>query len=117
MERIALEQGRPLKGFSPEALVALESHAWPGNVREMENLIKRATIMADGLLISADDLGLNTKDGESMPLNLRQVRDEAERKAVTRALSRTQHNVAQTAELLGISRPTLYDLMNKFGMK
>jgi two-component system NtrC family response regulator len=117
MERIALEQRRPLKGFSPEALVALESHAWPGNVREMENLIKRATIMADGLLISADDLGLNTKNGESMPLNLRQVRDEAERKAVARALSRTQHNVAQTAELLGISRPTLYDLMNKFGMK
>ncbi|MGA7178260.1 MAG: PEP-CTERM-box response regulator transcription factor [Thiobacillaceae bacterium] len=117
MERIAREQGRPFKGFTPDALEVLESHAWPGNVREMENLIKRAAIMADGPLISADDLGLNEKDGESMPLNLRQARDDAERKAVTRALARTQHNVAQTAELLGVSRPTLYDLMNKFGMK
>jgi two-component system NtrC family response regulator len=73
--------------------------------------------MADGPLISAEDLGLIAKQEDSQPLNLRQVRDEAERRAVTRALARTQHNVAQTAELLGISRPTLYDLMNKFGMK
>ena len=117
MERMAKEQGRALKGFSPDALEALESHTWPGNVREMENLIKRAAIMADGPLIGAEDLGLTAKQGDSQPVNLRQVRDEAERRAVTRALARTQHNVAQTAELLGISRPTLYDLMNKFGMK
>lgn len=117
MERMAREQGRALKRFSPDALEALEAHGWPGNVREMENLIKRAAIMADGPLISAADLGLTATRGDSPPLNLRQVREEADRRAVTRALARTQHNVAQTAELLGISRPTLYDLMNKFGMK
>ncbi|MGO9446177.1 MAG: PEP-CTERM-box response regulator transcription factor [Thiobacillaceae bacterium] len=117
MERIAREQGRAMKGFTHDALEALEAHAWPGNVREMENIVKRAAIMADGPLISAGDLGLSPKEGKSVPLNLRQVREEAERAAVARALTRTQHNVAQTAELLGISRPTLYDLMNKFGMK
>jgi two-component system, NtrC family, response regulator len=117
MERIAREQGRAMKGFTHDALEALEAHAWPGNVREMENIVKRAAIMADGPLISAADLGLSPKEGKSAPLNLRQVREEAERAAVARALTRTQHNVAQTAELLGISRPTLYDLMNKFGMK
>lgn len=117
LERVAREHNRALKGLSPDALEALESYGWPGNVREMENLIKRAAIMADGPLINASDLGLSAKQGETIPFNLRQVRDEAERRAVTRALSRTQHNVAQTAELLGISRPTLYDLMSKFGIK
>jgi two-component system NtrC family response regulator len=117
LERHATEHGRNLKGFAPDALEAIDSYSWPGNVREMENLIKRAVIMADGNLIVAEDLGLPNKDGGNLPLNLRHVREEAERIAVKRALNRTQHNVAQTAELLGISRPTLYDLMNKFGMK
>jgi two-component system NtrC family response regulator len=117
LERHAKEQNRNLKGFTPEALKALDSHTWPGNVREMENLIKRAVIMSDGPMVNADDLGLKLKTMDDEPLNLRQVRDEAERQAVIRALARTGDNVAQASELLGISRPTLYDLMSKLGLK
>jgi two-component system NtrC family response regulator len=117
LERHAREQHRSIKGFTPEALKALDTYNWPGNVREMENLIKRAVIMSDGPMVSADDLGLKPRAEDEEPLNLRQVRDEAERRAVIRALARTGDNVAQAAELLGISRPTLYDLMGKLGMK
>jgi two-component system, NtrC family, response regulator len=117
LERHAREQGRNLKGFTPEALKALDAHTWPGNVREMENLIKRAVIMSDGPMVNAEDLGLNPAAAREEPLNLRQVRDEAERQAVIRAMARTGDNVAQAAELLGISRPTLYDLMGKLGLK
>jgi two-component system NtrC family response regulator len=117
LERHAQEQNRNLKGFTPDALKVLDSHGWPGNVREMENLIKRAVIMADGPMVNAEDLGLNPKTAREEPLNLRQVRDDAERQAVIRAMSRTGDNVAQAAELLGISRPTLYDLMSKLGLK
>lgn len=117
LERHALEQNRNLKGFTPDALKVLDTHTWPGNVREMENLIKRAVIMADGPMVNAEDIGLNPKGSQDEPLNLRQVRDEAERQAVIRAMARTGDNVAQAAELLGISRPTLYDLMSKLGLK
>jgi two-component system NtrC family response regulator len=117
LERHAQEQNRNLKGFTPDALKALDTHTWPGNVREMENLIKRAVIMADGPMVNAEDIGLNPKGSQDEPLNLRQVRDEAERQAVVRAMARTGDNVAQAAELLGISRPTLYDLMSKLGLK
>ncbi len=117
LERHAQEQNRNLKGFTPDALKVLDTHTWPGNVREMENLIKRAVIMADGPMVNAEDLGLNPKAAREEPLNLRQVRDEAERQAVIRAMARTGDNVAQAAELLGISRPTLYDLMSKLGLK
>jgi two-component system NtrC family response regulator len=117
LERYAREQGRSLKGFTADAMGALEAHAWPGNVREMENLIKRATIMADGPMLNTDDLGLQASNVEPQPLNLRQVRDEADRLAVSRALAKARGNVAQAAELLGVSRPTLYDLMAKTGIK
>ena len=117
LEQHAQEQNRNLKGFTPDALKVLDPHTWPGNVREMENLIKRAVIMADGPMVNAEDLGLNPKAAREEPLNLRQVRDEAERQAVIRAMARTGDNVAQAAELLGISRPTLYDLMSKLGLK
>lgn len=119
LERHAQAQGRALRGFAPEAMQAIEAHAWPGNVREMENTIKRAVIMSDGPQISLEDLGLAATSAatEQEPLNLRQVRDEAERRAVLKAIGRSNGNVAQAAELLGISRPTLYDLMNRFGLK
>jgi two-component system NtrC family response regulator len=119
LERFAREQRRAIKGYSDDAILALESHDWPGNVRELENFVKRAVIMSDGPLISADDLGLSpvSEADEVTPFNLRVVRDEAERIAISRTLARTQGNIAQSAKLLGISRPTLYDLMNKFGFK
>lgn len=117
LERYATEQSRKLKGFSADALVAIEAHAWPGNVREMENLIKRAVIMAENGTITASDLGLEPTEAEALPFNLRQVREAAERQAIIRALSQVGGSIAQAAELLGISRPTLYDLMSKTGLK
>lgn len=103
--------------FSQEALALIEGYPWPGNVREMENCIKRAVIMADGPQITAEDLGLSVSAGAEEPLNLRQVRDEAEYKAMVKALARVDGNIAKAADLLGVSRPTLYDLMNRHGVK
>jgi two-component system NtrC family response regulator len=117
LERNARELGRNIRGFTADALSALEAHAWPGNVREMENLIKRATIMADGNQITAADLGLETGPAEPQPFNLRQAREQAERLAVSRALAHSDGSIAQAAELLGITRPTLYDLMARIGLK
>jgi len=111
------QEGRPSMSFSAEALSAIENHPWPGNVREMENCIKRAVIMADGPLISLDDLGLSASPVDEEPINLRQVREEAEHKAVLKALARVDGNIAKAAELLGISRPTFYDLMSRHGIK
>ncbi len=117
LERYARELGRSLKGFTADALGALEAHGWPGNVREMENLIKRAAIMAEGSQITAADLGLQPGHTEPQPINLRQARENAERQAVSRALAQSDGSIAQAAELLGITRPTLYDLMAKIGLK
>lgn len=117
LEKFSKSQSRSLQGFSPEALQAIEAYRWPGNAREMENFIKRAVIMTDGPQITQQDLGLNLSTQEVEPLNLRQVREEAERKALVRALGRVGGNMLQAAELLGISRPTLYDLLNRHGIK
>ena len=117
LDKFCKAQGRSLQGFSPEALQAIEAYRWPGNAREMENFIKRAVIMTDGPQITQQDLGLNLSNEEVEPLNLRQVREEAERKALVRALGRVGGNMLQASELLGISRPTLYDLLNRHGIK
>ena len=119
LDRYCKEHKRSqVRGFSSEALGALQHHPWPGNVRELENKIKRAAIMAEGSLINAEDMDLIAADVQPIEIfNLRQVRDEAERKAVQRALLHTENNISQAADQLGISRPTLYDLMNKFGLK
>lgn len=112
-------QGRPKKTFSNDALSAIEQHLWPGNVRELENKVKRAVIMADGDQVSAEDMELDSvvsSDNIVNVLNLRYAREQAEIKAVQQALILTKNNVSQAAELLGVSRPTLYDLMNKFGL-
>jgi two-component system NtrC family response regulator len=112
----SVKEGRAALSFSQEALAAIEAHPWPGNVREMENCVKRAVIMADGPQITAQDLGL-AAGAEDEPINLRQVRDEAEHKAVIKALGRVNGNILKAAELLGISRPTLYDLMSRHSVK
>lgn len=111
------EQGSPVRNFSDEAIQAIEAYPWPGNAREMENRIKRAVIMAEGTLISAADLELPVDGVAAEPLNLKEVRDSAERDAIRRALNRCAGKIAQAAELLGVSRPTLYDLMNKHDIK
>jgi two-component system NtrC family response regulator len=114
--RFGTELRRREATLSEEALELLRRHDWPGNVRELENVIKRAVIMADAAAIRAADLGLGAA-GEAEAFNLRQVRDQAERMAVVRALGRVNGNLSRAAELLGVSRPTLYDLMNRFGIK
>ena len=111
------QEGRPGLIFSPESLSLIETHSWPGNVREMENCIKRAVIMAEGTQIMPEDLGLLASVATEEPINLRQIREEAEHKAVLKALSRVDGNVARAAELLGVSRPTLYDVMNRHAIK
>ncbi|HSI23397.1 MAG TPA: PEP-CTERM-box response regulator transcription factor [Methylophilaceae bacterium] len=115
--KFGAQEGAYSLGFSAEALALIESYPWPGNVREMENCIKRAVIMAEGPQINAEDLGLPTVSAPEMPINLRQVRDEAEYKALVKALARVDGNILKAAELLGVSRPTLYDLMSRHGIK
>jgi two-component system NtrC family response regulator len=117
MNRFSQREGRSIRGFSQDALDAIEAHSWPGNVREMENYVKRAVIMAEGSQIGIEDLGLQAPAGHPEPLNLRQVRDEAERTAIIKVLSRVDGNIAEAAHLLGVSRPTLYDLIKRHNLK
>jgi two-component system NtrC family response regulator len=113
MERRAREHGRSLRGFSPDALRAIQTYPWPGNIRELENRISGAVIMAEGKHITVEDLGLPTRGEDVTWLNLREVRQRAERDAIRQALAVSAGNLSRTAELLGITRPTLYDLLDK----
>ncbi len=115
-QRFARENGRERLTLADDALDAIDAHQWPGNVRELENCIKRAVIMADDQAITAEDLGLAPTD-EVPLLNLRAVREEAERRTVLQVMARVDGNVARAAEHLGVSRPTLYDLLNRFGLR
>ncbi len=108
---------RVLKGFTGDALAAIAAHPWPGNVRELENRLKRAMVMADGKLISAADLDLQDDAAPDVFPTLKQLRERAEFDAVTQALALARDNVSQAAKLLGVSRPTLYDLMRQFRLK
>ncbi|OZY87715.1 PEP-CTERM-box response regulator transcription factor [Cellvibrio mixtus] len=112
--KFAKEHGQNVTGFTPDAIAAIENYNWPGNIREMENKVKRAVIMADGKYVTREDLGL-AEAGE-LSLNLRHVRQEAERGAILRALSMTDNNISAAAKLLGITRPTFYDLIKKYDM-
>lgn len=119
VRRFAQEQNRSAMTLSEEAVRAVELHPWPGNIRELENCIKRATIMADSSQISSEDVGLkNTHLNEAdTSLDLRLIRDNAEKRAIIAALGRVNGNMVKAAELLGVSRPTLYDLMHRLGLK
>ncbi len=116
LSRFAEQFGKPVKGYTPAALMAIESYAWPGNVRELENRVKRAIVMADGAQIDVEDLELESHAKENLPLNLREVRESAERSAIARALSLTDGNISKAAEQLGVTRPTLYNLLKKYGL-
>ncbi|GAB3289773.1 PEP-CTERM-box response regulator transcription factor [Parahaliea aestuarii] len=117
LDRFAKEMGRNIKGFDEQARRAIETHHWPGNVRELESRVKRAVILSDSINVSAEDLELEEVDFEDAPFNLKQVREEVERKAIRRALSHCKDNISDTATLLGITRPTLYNLMEKYQLK
>ncbi len=110
------DHGRKLRGFTKDALASMETYSWPGNVRELQNRIKRAVIMTDGKQISSMDLELDKTASETMNFNLRDIREKVERQAILRALSHVNGKVAPAAELLGVSRPTLYDLIKKLNI-
>ena len=116
VNRFAREMNPKVQGLSPDAVAAIAGYGWPGNVRELENRIKRAVIMADGKLVCAADLDLpgNASGAEELMINLRAARESADRKAIRTALSRTDNNISGAAKLLGISRPTLYDLLKQY---
>jgi len=116
LQKYSKQQKRAINGFADDAITAIETYAWPGNVRELENKIKGAVIMADGKMVTAADLGISGMEGEDESLNLREVRQRAESKAIRVALTKCYGNISKAAELLGITRPTLYDLLNKYGL-
>jgi two-component system NtrC family response regulator len=116
LSRLSTQLGRNLKGFSDDAHDVIDTYPWPGNVREMENRIKAGIIMAEGKFVTATDLGL-ANNCAPPDLNLRVVRQSAETHALREALVRTSGNISRAAELLGVTRPTLYDLMSKYGIR
>jgi two-component system NtrC family response regulator len=118
LNRFAAEMNPQVKGFAADALAAIDGWPWPGNVRELENRVKRATIMADAKLITAADLDLDNAEGsEPEALNLKSAREQADRKVIRHALARSEGNISSTAKLLGISRPTLYDLLKQYDLQ
>jgi two-component system NtrC family response regulator len=107
-----------VKGFAPDALSAIDAWGWPGNVRELENRVKRAVIMAEGKLVGVDDLDLGAGEGEQADaLNLKTAREEADRRVIRRALARSEGNISNAAKMLGVSRPTLYDLLKQYELQ
>ena len=117
LDLFSREQGRNLRGFTKDALSALEAYGWPGNVRELKNRVKRAVIMAEGRQVTAKDLELDEATTNEADFSLRYMREQAERQAILRALSHAAGKISMAADLLGISRPTIYDLIKKYNLK
>ncbi|WP_369413189.1 PEP-CTERM-box response regulator transcription factor [Pseudomaricurvus albidus] len=117
LNRFSSEHGKNLRRFSDDAIQAIEGYSWPGNVRELESRIKRAVIMADNNHITAEDLEIEFDPAEKTPLNLKQIREEAERNAILRALNHSNDNISETAKSLGVTRPTLYNMLEKYNLK
>ena len=117
LARFAKEMNPAVKGFAPDALAAIDSWGWPGNVRELENRVKRAVIMTEGKLVGAADLDLSEPGEESdQLLNLKSAREATDRRVIRHALARSEGNISSTAKILGISRPTLYDLLKQYDL-
>jgi two-component system NtrC family response regulator len=116
LDLFSKKNGRSFRGFSEQARAMLDTYEWPGNVRELENRIKRAVVLADGKQISVGDLGFNEDEGLPTSLDLRQARERVEREIIQRALSVYDNNVTHAAEAMGISRPSLYQLVKKLEM-
>jgi len=120
VNRFSRELNPGIQSLSADAIEAIDAHGWPGNVRELENRMKRAVIMTDGKSVTAADLDLQAKAAASegaLAINLRAAREIADRKAIRQAMSRTDNNISGAAKLLGISRPTLYDLLKQYRLQ
>jgi two-component system NtrC family response regulator len=113
LQQMSARFGKPTRGLAPDAIRAIQAHRWPGNVRELENRIKGAVIMAEGAVVTASDLGLQDPGENPDHLNLRVARQRAEAQAARQALAVAKGNLSRAAELLGVTRPTLYDLLEK----
>jgi two-component system NtrC family response regulator len=109
------EYSAKVKGFSDDAIQAMLAHEWPGNIRELQNKLKSAVVLAEGQLIQADELSLSKVDQfEQRVFNLREVREIAESKAIRHAYHQAEQNISKAADLLGVTRPTLYSLIDKY---
>ncbi|MBH5322489.1 PEP-CTERM-box response regulator transcription factor [Aurantiacibacter sediminis] len=118
LKRFANEMNPAVTGFAPDALAAIDGWNWPGNVRELENRVKRAVIMAEGKLVAAEDLDLIEEDEKAANvLNLKSAREKSDRTVIRHALARSEGNISNTAKILGISRPTLYDLLKQYDLQ
>ncbi len=115
LAKFSRENDRVFKGFMPDAVAAINDWAWPGNVRELENRMKRAVIMAESSRITATDLDLGAAD-EAVS-TLKTARESADKVAIRKALARSENNLSSAARVLGVSRPTLYDLIKQYGME
>jgi two-component system NtrC family response regulator len=116
LNRFNQEFNRNIRGFTETATAALDAHDWPGNVRELENRMKRAVVMAETRMIDVTDLELAMGDEVMPDLDLRAARLRAEREVLQAALARSNNTLATAARLLGVSRPTLYGLMEAHGI-
>jgi len=116
LQRFSQELKKKVSGFSQPAINALLNHSWTGNIRELENHIKRAVIMAEGRKISPADLEININHNGNGNLTLKEAREQIERTLIVETLALYKDNITKTAEKLGISRPTLYELMDKLGI-
>ncbi len=117
LKKFCIIHNKKIKSFSEEAVAAIEAYSWPGNIRELENKIKRAVILSDEINITFNDLELEKKTDTVMPVNLKEVRESAEIFAIKKALLHSNNNVSNTAKLLGVTRPTLYSLIEKYGIQ
>jgi two-component system NtrC family response regulator len=117
LQRFAAESQKKITGFTRQALRALEGHHWPGNIRELENRLKRAVLVAEGAIVTAAHLELVSSDDRYAGKGLHEAREAVERELVQRALTRSKGNLTQAAAELGISWPTLYELMGKLGIE
>ena len=113
LQQISERFGKPTRGLAPDAIRAIQAHRWPGNVRKLENRIKGAVIMAESAVVTAGDMGLEDPGDDPEYINLRVARQRAEAQAVRQALAVAKGNLSRAAELLGVTRPTLYDLLGK----
>jgi len=116
LRRFNMENGKNIKGFTQAAAQLIENYQWPGNIRQLENKIKRAVIMAEDTILTEEDLDIGLATEEEIPLNLKVVREIAETNAIKRALAYTNNHVSNAAKLLGVTRPTLYSLFTKYGI-
>jgi two-component system NtrC family response regulator len=117
LQRYEAEDKKRITGFTPQAIRALEDHDWPGNVRELENRVKRAVIMAEGVKVTPRDLELTSSYAGYHRMGLKEAREALEKDVIQRSLTRNKGSITKVARELGVSRPTLYELMQKLGIE